>query len=64
MNALEGLIAEIPERHNGVSYLIFSGIVLGFILAAVLLLRAPRANRALHYYALTSTPHIRNSLYT
>ncbi len=52
MSSLEALIAQIPERHNPVSYLIFSGIVLGLILAAVILLRAPRGNRALFYYAL------------
>ncbi len=52
MNSLQELIDQIPERHNPISYLIFSGVVLGLILSLVIVFRAPGSNRALRYYAL------------
>lgn len=52
MNSLEELIAQIPIRHNAVSYVVFTGVAMGFILAATIWVRAPKGNRALHYYAL------------
>ena len=52
MNPLDELIAQIPIRHNLVSYLVFSGVLMGFLMAGVIGIRAPRTNRALHYYAV------------
>ena len=52
MDALEQLIAQIPIRHNLVSYLNFTGVALSLLLAVAIWTRAPRHNRALHYFAL------------
>lgn len=52
MTELDHLIAQIPIRHNLVSYLTFTGVFLGFLLAGVIFLRAPRHNRALRYFGL------------
>ena len=52
MDALEQLIAQIPIRHNLVSYLNFTGVGLGMLLAVTIWARAPRHNRALQYFAL------------
>ncbi|MBC2837869.1 AraC family transcriptional regulator [Robiginitalea sp. SC105] len=49
---LSQLIAAIPIRHDLVSYLMFSGVLLGFLLSGVIWLRGPRENRALFYFAL------------
>ena len=52
MTPLDELIAQIPLRHDLVSYLVFSGVMLGFLMAVVIGVRAPQGNRALHYYAI------------
>lgn len=54
MEPLEALIDQIPIRHNAVSYLTFTGVLLGVVLALTIWLRAPRDNRGLHYLALLS----------
>ncbi len=51
MNELDQLIAQIPIRHNLVSYLSFLGVAFGLLLAVTIWIRAPRHNRALHYFA-------------
>lgn len=52
MDELGQLIAQIPIRHNLVSYLNFLGVALSMLLAVTIWIRAPRHNRALHYFAL------------
>ena len=52
MTELQALIDSIPIRHNPISYLMFSGVFLGFLLSGVVLLRAPRDNRALLFFGL------------
>lgn len=52
MNELQPLIEAIPIRHDPISYLMFSGVFLGFLLSGVVLLRAPRGNKALMYFGL------------
>jgi len=49
---LNDLISQIPTRHNVISYLVFSGVLLGFLMAVVIVIRSPIRNRALYYYAL------------
>jgi hypothetical protein len=51
MTLLDELIAQIPIRHNLISYLVFSGVLLGFLLPILIWVRASRSNRALRYYA-------------
>ncbi|MCO5724595.1 helix-turn-helix domain-containing protein [Robiginitalea marina] len=52
MTALDNLIDQIPLRHDLISYLVFSGVLTGFLLALVIWVRAPISNQALKYYAL------------
>ncbi len=52
MTLLDELIAQIPIRHNLISYLVFSGVLLGFLLPILIWVRASRSNRALRYYAI------------
>ena len=51
MQQPEDLIAQIPLRHDPVSYLMMIGVFLGITLTLIIWLRAPLQNRALHYYA-------------
>lgn len=51
MTELGELIEQIPLRHNLVSYLVFTGVVMGLLLAGVIAFRAPRENRSLKYFA-------------
>lgn len=50
MASLDELIAQIPIRHNLFSYIIFTGFLVGFLLAVTIWLRTPLRNRALRYY--------------
>ena len=52
MSNLQELIAQIPIRHDLISYINFTGVLLGLLLALIIWMRAPAGNRALHYYAL------------
>lgn len=52
MTSLDKLIDQIPLRHDLISYLVFSGVLTGILLALVIWVRAPNQNRALKYYAL------------
>lgn len=52
MSELGHLIDQIPIRHNLVSYFTFIGVFLGFLLAVVIFIQAPRDNRALRYFGL------------
>ena len=52
MDQLGQFIAQIPIRHNLVSYLNFLGVALSLLLAVTIWVRAPKHNRALHYFAL------------
>ena len=49
---MDELISQIPIRHDVISYLVFSGILFGFLMATVIWVRTPLRNRALQYYAL------------
>ncbi len=51
MTELGELIEQIPLRHNLVSYLVFTGVIMGLLLAGVIAFRAPRQNRSLTYLA-------------
>ncbi len=51
MDELGQLIAQIPIRHNLVSYFNFVGVALSMLLAVTIWIRAPRHNRALYYFA-------------
>ena len=52
MTSLDELIAQIPLRHNLISYMMFTGALVGFIFAILLWVRTPGRNRALQYYSL------------
>lgn len=52
MATLEELIAQIPIRHNAISYLCFTGVTFGLVLTWSIWLRSPRHNRGLQYFAL------------
>ena len=52
MTSLDELIAQIPLRHNLISYMMFTGALVGFVFAILIWVRAPGRNRALHYYSL------------
>ena len=42
MTELDELISRIPIRHDLISYLVFSGVLMGFLLAIVIWVRTPR----------------------
>ena len=52
MTSLDELIAQIPLRHNLISYMMFTGALVGFIFAILIWVRTPGRNRALQYYSL------------
>jgi AraC-like DNA-binding protein len=52
MASLDELIAQIPIRHNLLSYIIFTGFLVGFLFAIIIWIRTPLRNRALQYYGL------------
>ena len=51
MNEFESLVEAIPIRHDPVSYLMFSGVLLGLVLPLMIAFRVPAGNRALRYLA-------------
>jgi AraC-like DNA-binding protein len=52
MTSLDELITQIPIRHNLISYMTFTGAVVGFIFAILIWVRTPGRNRALQYYGV------------